>query len=223
MSCSSPDRHDLHHSQAFVVDFLPPPTPLFRSQLAMSSSRKLLTFPVWTPFLCVPIDPSVESLPTTCIGHSLLPTELCCRCLCLWSGSQPVPVPDTEAQICLKLTAAKWERRSFSFPCSHYCVEEDLKQCCYGSVLYQILRNCPFAFNIHVLRLPWWLSGKESARQCRRPRVDPWFREIPLQKEMATHSSILPGKSHGQRSLEGYSPWGHRRILSRQNDLTTAT
>ena len=25
---------------------------------------------------------------------------------------------------------------------------------------------------------------------------------------MATHSSILPGKSHGQRSLEGYSPQG---------------
>ena len=31
--------------------------------------------------------------------------------------------------------------------------------------------------------------------------------EDPLEKEMAIHSSILPGKSHGQRSLEGYSPW----------------
>src|SRR5574337_824121 len=27
---------------------------------------------------------------------------------------------------------------------------------------------------------------------------------------MATHSSILPGESHGQRRLEGYSPWGHK-------------
>ena len=27
---------------------------------------------------------------------------------------------------------------------------------------------------------------------------------------MATHSSILPGKSHGCRSLVGYSPWGHK-------------
>ena len=25
---------------------------------------------------------------------------------------------------------------------------------------------------------------------------------------MASHSNILPGKSHGQRSLVGYSPWG---------------
>ena len=26
----------------------------------------------------------------------------------------------------------------------------------------------------------------------------------------ATHSSILAGKFHGQRSLEGYSPWSHK-------------
>ena len=28
-----------------------------------------------------------------------------------------------------------------------------------------------------------------------------------MEKEMATHSSILPGESHGQRSLVGYSLW----------------
>ena len=27
--------------------------------------------------------------------------------------------------------------------------------------------------------------------QCRRPGFDPWVRKIPLEKEMATHSSIL--------------------------------
>ena len=27
---------------------------------------------------------------------------------------------------------------------------------------------------------------------------------------MAIHSLFLPGESHGQRSLAGYSPWGHR-------------
>ena len=30
----------------------------------------------------------------------------------------------------------------------------------------------------------------------------------PLEEGMATHSSILPGESHGQRSLAAYSPWG---------------
>ena len=36
--------------------------------------------------------------------------------------------------------------------------------------------------------------------------------EDPLEKRMATHSSILPGEFHGQRSLAGYSPWGHREL-----------
>ena len=31
-------------------------------------------------------------------------------------------------------------------------------------------------------------------------------------EEMATHSSILPGKFHGQRSLVGYLPWAHREL-----------
>ena len=36
--------------------------------------------------------------------------------------------------------------------------------------------------------------------------------EDPLEKRMATHSSILPGEFHGQRSLVGHSPWGHREL-----------
>ena len=35
-------------------------------------------------------------------------------------------------------------------------------------------------------------------------------REDPLEKGMAAHSSILARESHGQRSLEGYSSWGHK-------------
>ena len=34
----------------------------------------------------------------------------------------------------------------------------------------------------------------------------------PLEKAMATHSSILAGESHGQRSLVGYNPWGCKRV-----------
>ena len=43
--------------------------------------------------------------------------------------------------------------------------------------------------------LPWWLSCKESACQCRRREFSPWVRmSDPLEKEMATHSSILTWK-----------------------------
>ena len=33
--------------------------------------------------------------------------------------------------------------------------------------------------------------------------------EDPLEQEMTIHPVFLPGKFHGQRSLMGYSPWGH--------------
>ena len=36
--------------------------------------------------------------------------------------------------------------------------------------------------------------------------------EDPLEKEIATHSSTLPGKSHGQRSLVGYILWGCKEL-----------
>ena len=39
--------------------------------------------------------------------------------------------------------------------------------------------------------------------------------EDPLEKEVAAHSVFLPGRCHGQRSLMGYSPWGHR-----ESDMT---
>ena len=35
--------------------------------------------------------------------------------------------------------------------------------------------------------------------------------EDPLEKEIETHSTIL-GKSHGQQSLVGYNPWGHKEL-----------
>ena len=36
--------------------------------------------------------------------------------------------------------------------------------------------------------------------------------EDPLEEGMATHFSSLPGEFHGQKSLVGYSPWGHTEL-----------
>ena len=59
-----------------------------------------------------------------------------------------------------------------------------------------------------IPRLPKWLNDKESTWQC----IQSLGWEDPLEEEMATHSVFLLGKSHGQRSLVGYSPWGHERV-----------
>ena len=59
---------------------------------------------------------------------------------------------------------------------------------------------------------PGGTSGKESAcnRGDVRDVVRSLGREDTLEKEMATHSSMLAGKSHGQKSLAGYSPWDRK-------------
>ena len=43
-------------------------------------------------------------------------------------------------------------------------------------------------------------------------------------KEMATHSPVfLPGESHGQKNLTGYSLWGRKSQMRLSDDTTTTT
>ena len=59
-------------------------------------------------------------------------------------------------------------------------------------------------WNIVDLGIPTWLSGKEPAGQRRRPEFDPFIRKITWRTEWLPTLVFLPGKSHGQRGLEGY-------------------
>ena len=49
-----------------------------------------------------------------------------------------------------------------------------------------------------------------QCRRCRRPGLDPWVGKIPWRRKWQPTPVFLPGESHGQRNLVGYSPWGHR-------------
>ena len=76
------------------------------------------------------------------------------------------------------------------------------------------LYSCrPFAciFCIHIreiMGLPWGLSSKESTCQSRRCGFSPWGGKIPWRRKWQPTPVFLPGKSHGQKSLVGYSPGG---------------
>ena len=83
-------------------------------------------------------------------------------------------------------------------PASGHCHLQRWPTPCLGSVfkkrvflVAQIVKNPPTMQETRVRSLGW---------------------EDPLEEEMATH---LPGESHGQKSLEGYSPWGHK-----ESDIT---
>ena len=43
-----------------------------------------------------------------------------------------------------------------------------------------------------------------------RPGFDPWIGKFPWRREWQSTPVFLLGESHGQRSLEGYRPWGHK-------------
>ena len=44
----------------------------------------------------------------------------------------------------------------------------------------------------------------------RRPRFKPWVGKILWRREWQSIPVFLPGESHGQRSLVGYSLWGRK-------------
>ena len=78
-----------------------------------------------------------------------------------------------------------------------------------------------FTLNCHKLlrpsclwnlpRLPRLLSVKESTCQCKKCQrlgFNSWVGKIPWRRKWQPTPVFLPGKSHGQRSLTCYSPWG---------------
>ena len=65
---------------------------------------------------------------------------------------------------------------------------------------------------LFLIGIVWWASSKEPTCQCRRHkrcRFDPWVRKTPWRRKGQPTPVSLPGESHGQRNLAGYSPWGH--------------
>ena len=41
-------------------------------------------------------------------------------------------------------------------------------------------------------------------------KIDPWIGKIPWRRERQPTPVFLPAEFHGQRSLVGYCPWGHK-------------
>ena len=50
----------------------------------------------------------------------------------------------------------------------------------------------------------------KNCLQCRRPGFSSWVRKILWRREWQPTPALLPGESHGQRSLAGYSAWDKR-------------
>ena len=88
-------------------------------------------------------------------------------------------------------------------------------------MIQHIVHNC--------ITLLWFSSKKYSKIQSKSQMscsdakesacntgdgVNPWVGKIPWNREWQSTPVFLPGESHGQRRLAGYSPWGHWTQLS---------
>ena len=90
------------------------------------------------------------------------------------------------------------------------------------------LRDAEYTVGVQLLQVPGKLATKQSmgtrsffsisgqnsyfpnCLKCRRPGFDPWVGKIPWRRAWQPTPVFLPGESHGQRSLVGYSLWGHK-------------
>ena len=74
-------------------------------------------------------------------------------------------------------------------------------------------------FSVFTFAFPYLASLVAQRLKCLLAMQETWVRSLgredPLEKEMATPPVFLPGKSHGQRSLAGYSLWGRK-----ESDMT---
>ena len=62
---------------------------------------------------------------------------------------------------------------------------------------------------------PGGASGKNLTCQCwrcKRCGFNPWVRKILWRRAWQPTPVFLLGESHGQRSLVGYGPWGHKEL-----------
>ena len=77
-----------------------------------------------------------------------------------------------------------------------------------------IHRNALLILNINIIYIyidfPGGSDRKVSCLQCRRPGFDPWVGKILWRRKWQPTPVLLPGKSHGQRSMVGYSPQGRK-------------
>ena len=72
---------------------------------------------------------------------------------------------------------------------------------------------------------PWWFRWWRILCQCSRHGFDPWVGKIPWRRKWQPTPALLPAESHGQRSLVGYSLWGHKEsdTTERRDKRTTSS
>ena len=160
----------------------------------------LVECPHWNASLSHPLndkmdrDSSFDTETLSTLFHHILNSVL-------WLTSFTLPEVDIPIQ------PAIWNQCWYSNPWWPLWCPIALEVCHSESGHFSCMCACSGAFR--------WLGGKESTCQCRkhrRLRLDPWVGKMPWRRKWQLTPVFLAGKSHGQKSLVGYSPWGCKTV-----------
>ena len=83
---------------------------------------------------------------------------------------------------------------------------------------YAVLQKMEKLANQQWVEIGWGMQGHWQDWLQITSSYFPWIRKIPWRRKWQHTAVLLPGKSHGWRSLAGYSPRG-----SKESDTTEAT
>ena len=78
-----------------------------------------------------------------------------------------------------------------------------------SSVLRELIHKSNLFVSTTKLR-PSLVAQVKNLPAMQESRFHPWVGKTPWRREWQPTLVFLPGESHGQRNLEGYSPQGHR-------------
>ena len=103
------------------------------------------------------------------------------------------------------------------YPLQYSCLDNPLDRGAWQATVYGMAKSWTWlsSYHFHVLGFPGGTSGKDLTCQCRRHkrcRFNPWVGKIPWRRAWQPTPGFLPGESHGQRSLAGYSPLGCKEL-----------
>ena len=108
-------------------------------------------------------------------------------------------------------------------PLQYYCLENPMDRGASGNTAHGVEKNWTRLSNFSTLawKIPWTEDpGRLQSMRLLRVRHD-WATSLWLftfmhrRRKWQPTPVFLPGKSHGQRSLAGYSPWG-----CKESDMT---
>ena len=130
---------------------------------------------------------------------------------CVWLFATPrIAAPQASLSITNSRRSLRLKSIESVMPSSHLILWRPLL------LLPSIPPNIRIFSNESALRMRWPKLGVSASTSVLPMNTQDWsplgLTSLILEKEMATNSSTLAGKSHGQRSLVGYRPQSRKEL-----------